>query len=288
MIPVLDSAVQMSAASQTWRREGLSVGLVPTMGALHEGHLSLVRAAARKTDRVVTSIFINPLQFAPDEDLGRYPRNLDRDRELLSGCGCDLVFTTTPEEMYPQGSCTFVVNDRMAGLLEGKLRQDHFRGVLTVVAKLFHIVQPQVACFGQKDAQQAVLIRRMVSDLNFPLEICVEPIVRAADGLALSSRNAYLSAEGRRRAVSLSRALQNAELLFLKGERRGEQLVRAARATLEAEPGVRPDYVVLVDPERLTDLSRCDPDGLLLVAARVESTRLIDNLLLHLDREPLS
>ena len=280
MIPVIDTATQMAAQTHAWREQGLRVGLVPTMGALHQGHLSLVRAAARRADRVVTSIFVNPLQFAQGEDLDRYPRDLERDRELLSGCGCDLIFTATPEAMYPEGFGTCVVNDRLASRLEGAARPTHFRGVLTVVTKLFHIVQPHVACFGQKDAQQAVLIRRMVVDLNFPLEICVEPIVRATDGLALSSRNAYLSAEGRKQAVALYRSLLAAERLFHSGERRAVALIGAARATLEAEPGVRPDYVALVDPAQLLDREQCTPDGLLLIAARVENIRLLDNLLL--------
>jgi len=289
VIPLIDSAAGIKTRTRGWRAEGLTVGLVPTMGALHEGHLSLVRAAARRADRVVVSIFVNPLQFAQGEDLDRYPRDLERDRELLSGCGCDAIYTTTPEEMYPDGFGTFVVNEALSKRLEGRHRPTHFRGVLTVVAKLFHLVQPQLACFGQKDAQQAVLIRRMVADLDFPVEICVEPIVREADGLALSSRNAYLSAGGRRRALSLSRALEDAERLFQKGERRADPLIAAARSILEAEPDVHPEYVALVDPEQLTDLERCDPCGLLLIAARVESTRLIDNrLLVGSDQEPTS
>ncbi|MFH0944381.1 MAG: pantoate--beta-alanine ligase [Planctomycetota bacterium] len=280
MIPVISDAREMTARSRAWRGSGQRIGFVPTMGALHEGHLSLVRAAIQVADRVVASIFVNPLQFGPGEDLDRYPRDLKRDRELLERAGCDLIFASSADEMYPPGYSTFVVNDGPAERLEGAIRPGHFRGVLTVVAKLFNIVVPDVAVFGQKDAQQAMLIRRMVRDLNFDLEMLVEPIVREADGLAISSRNVYLSDGGRGQAAWLFRALGRAEQRFRAGEREAGKLVGAARHALEFEAGLAVDYVTLVDPDSLEELERCDPAGLMLVAARVEEVRLIDNLLL--------
>lgn len=280
MIPVISDAREMTAKSRDWKQSGLRIGFVPTMGALHEGHLSLVRAAVQAADRVVASIFVNPLQFGPGEDLDRYPRNLQRDGELLEQAGCDLIFTTSANDMYPQGYSTFVVNEGPAERLEGAVRPGHFRGVLTVVAKLFNIVLPDLAVFGQKDAQQALLIRHMVRDLNFDLELRVEPIVREADGLAMSSRNAYLTENGRRQAAWLRKALDRAQQLYQAGEREAGKLVGAARHALEVEAGLPVDYLTLVDPDSLDDLERCDPAGLMLVAARVEEVRLIDNLLL--------
>lgn len=270
----------MTAASRSWREEGQLIGFVPTMGALHEGHLSLVRAASQECDRVVVSIFVNPLQFGPGEDFERYPRDLDGDRNLLEEAGCDVVFTSEADQLYPPGFSTYVVNDELGRRMEGEVRPGHFRGVLTVVAKLFHIVAPDLTYFGQKDAQQAVLIRRMVTDLHFPVEVRVMPIVRDVDGLALSSRNAFLSREGRGRAVSLSRGLENARSSFASGERRAAALTAAARETMERQEGVSIDYVVCVCAEDLRPVERCDRPALLLIAARVEGVRLIDNLVL--------
>ncbi len=280
MIPIVRGCAEMTRLARAWRGAGASLGFVPTMGALHEGHLSLMRAARARCARVVVSIFVNPLQFGPGEDLERYPRDLEGDRDKLAAVGCDAIFSASAQEMYPPGFATHVSNERLAARFEGALRPGHFRGVLTVVAKLLHVVQPDVAFFGQKDAQQALLVRRMVADLAFPVEIVVLPTVRAPDGLALSSRNAYLSAEGRARALGLSRALTAARAEHARGERRAAALLARARRELEEPPGLSVDYLALVDPETFEDLERCEPVGLLLLAARVDGTHLIDNALL--------
>jgi len=267
-----------------WRKEGHTIGLVPTMGALHEGHLSLARAARAENDRVVVSIFVNPLQFGAGEDLDRYPRDLSNDTDMLRDVGVDAIFTTTPEQMYPAGFSTYVVNDAAASRFEGEVRPGHFRGVLTVVAKLFHIVPADVSYFGQKDAQQAMLIQRMVRELNFDMKVRVLPTVREPDGLALSSRNAYLSAEARQRARCLSRGLNAARALFDAGERDVAALLDAARNTISSTTEITVDYIALVDAatfEPVDDRGRVTADALLLVAAKVDGTRLIDNLMLN-------
>ncbi len=280
MIEHVEEKGAMTRRTSAWRAEGLSVGFVPTMGALHDGHVSLVRAARDRCDRVCVSIFVNPLQFGPNEDLDRYPRDLDRDRDRLDRAGADALFTTDAATMYPRGFSTYVVNDAVATRFEGASRPTHFRGVLTVVAKLFHVVFPDVAFFGQKDAQQATLIRRMVADLEFPLEVDVRPIVRDEDGLALSSRNAFLSPADRSRALSLSRGLRAAEERFRAGERRGPTLVAAAREPLDVDR-VDVDYVALVDPATFDAIDQAADGDLLIVAARVGVTRLIDNVILR-------
>jgi pantoate--beta-alanine ligase len=257
-----------------------SLGLVPTMGALHQGHLALVSRARSECDRVAVSIFVNPTQFGPNEDLSRYPRDLERDLRLLEPLGVDVVWTPTPEEMYPTGFETWVTVEGVGAPYEGKQRPGHFRGVATVVAKLFNAVGPDRAYFGQKDAQQAALVRRMVRDLAFPLEIVVCPTVREADGLALSSRNAYLSAEERRAATVLYRGLSAARSRYEAGEREAEALRAAVAAAIAAEPLARLEYVGAADPETLEDLERVAPGSLLVVAARVGGVRLIDNLVL--------
>ena len=280
MIEHIDSIAVMVSRAREWRREATTVGLVPTMGALHEGHLSLVRAARAACDHVVATIFVNPLQFGPSEDLDKYPRTFERDRDLLDGVGADLVFTTTPAEMYPESFSTHVDEDRLSRRLEGERRPGHFRGVLTVVAKLFHLTQPDLAFFGQKDAQQALLIRRMVEDLNFPIEVRIEPIVREPDGLAMSSRNRYLDADQRRRATSIHRALEAARVAHDGGERDPARLAQLARDVMEAEQ-LDVEYVEVVDPATLKAVERCER-GLITIAARVGDTRLIDNHLLDL------
>ncbi|MBI4879093.1 MAG: pantoate--beta-alanine ligase [Planctomycetes bacterium] len=274
MIPIVRGCREMTRLAREWRGAGAALGFVPTMGALHEGHLSLVKAARARCARVVVSIFVNPLQFGPGEDLERYPRDLEGDREKLAAVGCDAIFSASAQEVYPQGFATHVVNERLSARFEGALRPGHFRGVLTVVAKLLHVVQPDVAFFGQKDAQQALVIRRMVADLNMPLEIVVCPTMREPDGLAMSSR------KGRGRALALSRALAAAQAEYASGERSAAALLARARRELEETRGLSIDYAALVDPQTLADLERCEPSGLLLVAARVEGTRLIDNALL--------
>jgi len=256
------------------------IALVPTMGYLHEGHLSLVDRARELADRVVLSIFVNPLQFGPQEDLDRYPRDLERDVELATGRGVDLIFAPDVREMYPGGEpIVRVVPGRLAETLCGAYRPGHFEGVLTVVAKLFGIVRPDVAVFGQKDFQQAVLIRRMVADLDLGIEIDVAPIVREPDGLAMSSRNVYLSPEERESALGLYRGLTRAAEAFAGGERDAERLRRLVHDEL-ARPGVRVQYVEVVDPETLQPTQPASPGNVLAVAAFVGQTRLIDNVIL--------
>ena len=249
------------------------------MGALHQGHLSLVRAARAKCDFVVVSIFVNPTQFGPQEDLSKYPRTLERDCALLEREGVELVFVPEVEEMYPAGAVTWVTVEGLSERLCGRSRPGHFRGVTTVVAKLFHIVQPDTAFFGQKDAAQAAIIRRMVRDLAMPVEIVVCPIVREADGLALSSRNVYLTAEQRTQALGLSRALGEVEAAFRGGERDAAKLAALGRAVVAAEPGVRLDYFEIVDADDLEPVGEA-AGALVAVAAWVGTTRLIDNVVL--------
>jgi pantoate--beta-alanine ligase len=256
------------------------VGLVPTMGYLHQGHLSLVQTARKDCPSVVVSIFVNPTQFGPQEDLDKYPRDLDRDLELLQTAGASLVWAPTPEIMYPSGFQTWVTVEDLTTRLEGEIRPGHFRGVTTVVAKLFHAVQPQKAYFGQKDAQQALVIRRMVEDLNFPIELVICPIVREPDGLALSSRNIYLNPEERRDATVLSRALGTARTLYNQGERSGKRLREAAMEVFAAEPLARVQYISLADAATLTELDTVTGPALMSTAVYIGKTRLIDNVLL--------
>lgn len=265
---------------QAARKSGKHLGFVPTMGALHEGHLSLVRAVRAKSDAVVASIFVNPTQFGPNEDFARYPRNLDRDCELLEREGVDLVFAPSVEEMYPRTSVTWVEVEGLSERLCGKSRPGHFRGVTTVVAKLFHIIEPSTAFFGQKDAAQVAIIRRMVRDLNFPVAIEVCPIVREADGLALSSRNAYLSADERNSGLLLYRSLMKVKRLFDEGERDSTRLISAAQKEFAAEPGIQLDYFEIVNPDNLEAQPVISDRVLVAVAGFAGKTRLIDNLLL--------
>ena len=278
-IPEIRAAVRALRA-RNGAASGRSVGFVPTMGALHEGHRSLLRAARSRCDIVVASIFVNPTQFGPNEDFNRYPRTLEQDCRMLEAEGVDLVFTPTAEIMYPPGVSTFVEVAGVSDRLDGASRPGHFRGVATVVAKLFHIVQPDCAFFGQKDAAQVAVLRQMVRDLNLPVEIAICPIVRERDGLALSSRNGYLSVEERRQALTLSRALLATEALAKHGEHRAETLLLTMRACLQQEPALRVDYVAVVDPDTLLPLEDTANGALLAVAAHVGGTRLIDNILL--------
>lgn len=257
-----------------------ALGLVPTMGYLHAGHLALVQRARAECAHVAVSIFVNPTQFGPAEDLSRYPRDLPRDLALLAEAGADLVWTPTPEVMYPPGFQTWVTVDEVTKPLEGKARPTHFRGVSTVVAKLFNAFTPQRAYFGQKDAQQVVVIKRMVRDLNFPLEVVVCPTVREPDGLALSSRNAYLNPEERQAATVLHRALHAAQAAFEAGERDGEALRAIMSSTLAREPLAREEYVSVADPDTLAELPTLTDRALLSLAVRLGKTRLIDNLVL--------
>lgn len=265
------------------RQAGKRIALVPTMGALHEGHLALVDEARRRADVVVLTLFVNPLQFGPNEDFSKYPRDLARDHALAAGRGVDLLFAPTVEQMYPAGAEIRVVAGPTAERWEGEVRPGHFVGVLTIVSKLFHLVQPDAAIFGQKDIQQATLIQRLGRDLDFPIEVVIVPTVREADGLALSSRNAYLSTEQRKDALVLSRGLQAAGRLFGAGKRDVAELLAAVRAVFATTPSVSADYIAIVDPVGLAPVSSADPGSILLLAARLGATRLLDN---HIFAEP--
>lgn len=254
------------------------------MGALHEGHLSLVRVAKAQSDFVAVSIFVNPLQFGPTEDLARYPRDFERDRDLLQREGVDLIFAPTVSEMYPTPAITYVNVEGLSERLDGQSRPGHFRGVATVVSKLFHIVEPDLAVFGQKDAAQVAIIRRMVRDLNMPVKIVVAPIVREPDGLAMSSRNAYLDPTQRKQALALSAALRCVQESFERGEKSAAKLIAAGRKFLEQEPDVRLDYFSVVDPESLEPVEHVACKSLVAVAAYVGPTRLIDNVILRPQR----
>jgi pantoate--beta-alanine ligase len=280
--PALRTKAELRSALEAPRREGLTIGLVPTMGYLHEGHLSLIRAARAECDLVVISLFVNPTQFGPDDDLDRYPRDEGRDRRLAAEAGADLVFAPPVEEVYaPDASTAVEVGGQLTGVLDGDPGHrgaEHFRGVTTVVAKLFNLVGPDVAYFGQKDAQQAVVIRRMVRDLDFPVRIEVLPTVREADGLAMSSRNAYLRPAERQRATAISRALATAE----RGTRAGSLAEGLAAAGAElAAAGIKPEYLEARDAETLAPVERLGERPVLVaLAARVGSARLIDNVLI--------
>jgi pantoate--beta-alanine ligase len=269
---------EMRATRHAARRKGKTVGLVPTMGALHEGHLSL-RARAQ-CDLVVVSIFINPLQFGPHEDLAKYPRNFDRDRDLLEREGVEVIFAPTVEEMYPAGAITYVTVEALSDRLCGRSRPGHFRGVTTVVSKLFHIVEPDRAFFGQKDAAQSVIIRRMVRDLDIPVQVVIGPIVREPDGLAMSSRNAYLDASQRLSALVLHRSLLAVQERFDRGERKVQALIEAGKQVFSEDPSVRLDYLEIVDPETLDPVDDLSQRALVAVAAFVGKARLIDNVVL--------
>ena len=269
------------AACRDARASRERLGLVPTMGALHEGHLSLVRAAKAQCDVVAVSIFVNPAQFGPTEDLSKYPRQFDQDCQLLEKEGIDILFAPSVDEIYPDGAVTWVWVEGLSEKLDGRSRPGHFRGVTTIVAKLFNIIEPGAAFFGQKDAAQLAVIRRMVEDLNFPVEIVACPIVRESDGLAMSSRNAYLNREERGRALVLQRSLQQVQRDFQGGERTGAKLISAAKEVFAREPQVVLDYLEIVDPDTLDPIERISRETLVAVAAYIGSTRLIDNTVLN-------
>jgi pantoate--beta-alanine ligase len=274
-VQVFDSIAATSAALSVLPRPR---GLVPTMGYLHDGHLALVRAARADNASIAVSIFVNPTQFGPAEDFAQYPRDLERDLELLRAEGVDLVFAPSVNEMYAGSSTTSVVVEGVADRLEGEFRPGHFRGVATVVAKLFNIVQPDRASFGQKDAQQVRVIRKMVADLDIPLEVRAVPTVRESDGLAMSSRNVLLTPEQRVAATVLSRALRKAERRYRDGERSGERLRETMQSLLAAEPLARPDYVSVADTDTLLELDQVSGPALLSLAVRIGNVRLIDNV----------
>jgi pantoate--beta-alanine ligase len=271
---------EMKAACRQATRSGKTLGFVPTMGALHEGHLSLVRAAKARCNFTAVSIFVNPLQFAPTEDLAKYPRPLERDAGMLEQLGVDLLFLPTPDEMYPTGAQTHVLVGDLSDKLDGASRPGHFRGVATVVTKLFEIVRPDCAFFGQKDAAQVAVLRKLVSDLDMDVEIVVCPIVREKDGLAMSSRNMYLTPEQRQQALVLHRALMQVQMLADQGERNAAKLIEAGRQVIAEEPAARLDYFAVVDPDTLDPVADVTRGALVAVAAYFGSTRLIDNILL--------
>jgi pantoate--beta-alanine ligase len=277
---VVESLPGMREVSAGLRAAGGRLGFVPTMGFLHAGHLHLAAVARERASAVAMSIFVNPLQFGPGEDFARYPRDAARDRALAESAGVDALWMPTREAMYPEEPRVTVDPGPMARGFEGTVRPGHFTGVLTVVLKLFAVVQPDVAVFGRKDVQQAALVRRMVADLDLPVEVVVAPTMREADGLALSSRNLYLDAGARRRAVALSRGLQAAVDLFRSGERDGAALAAAARKVLDAEPGIATDYAACIDPATFAPAARASDACVVAVAARLGATRLIDNVLL--------
>jgi len=276
----VDRIASMRAAARAWRAEGRRIGFVPTMGALHAGHLSLVTRSRSECDVTVVSIFVNPLQFGPDEDLSRYPRDLDGDVAELESAGADLLFTTTPDEMYPPGFETHVVPGSLAEPLCGASRPGHFHGVTTVVAKLFHVVAPHAAYFGQKDFQQARVLQRMAADLDFDLELKIVPTLREQDGLAMSSRNRYLSQAERRVAPELHRALLAVQREFDGGERAAAPLAEVGRGALAACKEFRLDYLEVRDDETLRAVDRLRSGGVAAAAAILGTTRLIDNVLL--------
>ncbi len=277
---VVRSPREMRMKAEGFRRENLSLGLVPTMGFFHDGHLSLMRKARATCQRVAVSVFVNPTQFGPGEDLDRYPRDFERDRDLAAAEGVDVLFAPDAEDMYPEGYATYVEVERLTEGLCGARRPGHFRGVATVVAKLFNICLPTTAYFGQKDYQQAQVIKKMAADLDFHVEIEVLPIVRESDGLAMSSRNKYLSPDERRRATCLFRALRRAQGLFAAGETRPGRYLDEMKAVIEAQPSLRLDYAELVNSGDLTPVSAVEKGTVAAVAAFVDETRLIDNTIL--------
>jgi pantoate--beta-alanine ligase len=277
---IIEHVEAMRLWSETQRRDRRRIVLVPTMGFLHEAHLRLVRDAKQRGDRIVVSIFVNPTQFSPNEDFTVYPRDFERDRRLLERENVDVLFHPSTEEIYPAGYQTYLEVDRLSRFLCGGHRPGHFRGVATVVAKLFNIVRPHVAIFGEKDYQQLQLIKRMVEDFNFGVDIVGHPIVREADGLAMSSRNAYLTLEGRRAALCLFRSLRRAAWLVEKGVTQARTITEAVRAEIEAEPLARVEYVTLCDAVSLEGINELYDRALLALAIHIGQTRLIDNTIL--------
>ena len=278
---IYSEIAKVRAQVAEWKKAGMTVGFVPTMGYLHEGHMSLVDAAKKGNDRVVVSIFVNPMQFGPNEDLASYPRDLEKDAKLCEAAGVDLIFHPQPEEMYAPGFCSYVDMDGLTKELCGKSRPIHFRGVQTVVLKLFHIVTPDCAYFGQKDAQQLAVILRMVKDLNVGTKIIGCPIVREDDGLAKSSRNTYLNAKERQAALVLSRSLQTGKALAESGERDAGAIKQAITQEIEKEPMAKIDYVDIVDFETITPIDTLTGSVLVAIAVYIGKTRLIDNFIIE-------
>jgi pantoate--beta-alanine ligase len=278
---IITSVTEMQTLAHELRSKGSIIGLVPTMGALHEGHLSLVRLAAERADTVVVSIFVNPTQFSPSEDFNKYPRELEADVAKCAAAGASHVFAPPPDAIYPKGYSTYITEERVAKPLEGVSRPTHFRGVTTVVAKLFNICRPDIAVFGQKDAQQVAVIRKMVADLHFTVDVIVAPTLRETDGLAMSSRNRYLTATQRAEALAISRALFKARDMVAAGERRSDRLVAEATHLLGQQRRVRVIYVSLVDRFSMEPMKEAEPGrSVLAIAVWVDEVRLIDNIVL--------
>ena len=277
---IVKTIEEVRAAVRAWRADGLSVGLVPTMGFLHEGHRSLIERSVADNDRTVVSVFVNPIQFGPSEDLEAYPRDIERDKTVVEGAGGDLIFfNPEPSEMYPPHFTTFVDTTETTELLCGARRAGHFRGVCTVVSKLFNIVGPDRAYFGQKDAQQLATVRRFVRDLNFDVEIVACPIVREADGLAKSSRNTYLSTDERKAALILSESLRQGKAAIERGERSAQAVIDVIADSLKKEPLARVDYIEAVDLDNVQRVERIEENTLVAIAVYIGKTRLIDNFI---------
>lgn len=280
---ITGSISEVRSQVKEWRKQGLSVGLVPTMGYLHEGHKSLIDRAVAENDRVVVSDFVNPIQFGVNEDLSTYPRDIEADKKLCKAAGANLIFHPTPEEMYAPDFSTYVETEHVSAGLCGKTRPTHFRGVCTVVSKLFHIVAPDKAYFGQKDAQQLAVIRRMVRDLNMDIEIVGCPIIREADGLAKSSRNTYLNPKEREAALVLSKAIFRGEEMVKSGERKAEVILKEMKDILNREPLAKIDYVELVDADSIEPLEKVSGRVLVAMAVYIGTTRLIDNFIVDVE-----
>lgn len=277
---VVDTIPRMSTLVKIFKKEGKSISLVPTMGYLHEGHLSLVRAAKKHTDVVIMSIFVNPIQFGPKEDFEKYPRDLKRDEQLATSAGADIIFSPPVKDMYPAGYSTYVNVEGLTDTLCGSSRPGHFKGVTTVVAKLFEIVRPDIAYFGQKDAQQAIVVKKMAHDLNMAVEIKIMPIVREPDGLAMSSRNVHLSADERKDALVLREALKKAEDAVEAGERDPKKVIKMMQESIKKAPSAKIDYISIVDAHNLKEMKAISGEALVALAVFIGKTRLIDNIIL--------
>lgn len=276
----IENITRMSTFAKMIKKEGKSIGFVPTMGYLHEGHLSLVKAAKKHTDIVIMSIFVNPIQFGPKEDFERYPRDLKHDEEMAREAGVDVIFSPSLKDMYPEGYATYVTVEKLTDSLCGESRPGHFRGVATVVTKLFNIVKPDVAYFGQKDMQQVMVIKKMVSDLNMGIEIKMMPVFREKDGLAMSSRNTYLSNADRRDAAVIYHAIRNAEMLIKNGERDAGKVIKSVEDMIRTRQSARIEYIKLVDTRQLKDVKTITGEIALAVAVFFSGTRLIDNTII--------
>jgi pantoate--beta-alanine ligase len=278
---IVETISRMSTLVKIAKKEGKTIGFVPTMGYLHEGHLSLARAAKKHTDVVVMSIFVNPLQFGPNEDLSKYPRDFKRDEEMARLAGVDILFYPSEKEMYPEGYSTYVEVKGLSETLCGLSRPGHFKGVATIVAKLFGIVRPDIAYFGQKDAQQVAVIRKMASDLNMAIEIMAMPIVREKDGLAMSSRNSYLSESERKDASVLHQSLLKAESMIRSGEKDSKKLIRTVESMIRQKPSARIDYIAVVNEKDFKDMDTITGNSLVALAVFIGKTRLIDNIIVR-------